>query len=78
MYYSVIGKTKLQKAGPCALPYSHYIYLCSLLFWEDTYFLSEHKKMFILLAISEISAVKFSKQKADPPLPLLLELTHLP
>ena len=47
-------------------------------------FLSQHKKsvsggqLFILMTIFQISAVRFSKQKAGPPLPLLLELPYLP
>ena len=50
---------------------------------KGTHFLSQHKKslrgqLFILWTIFQISAVKFSNQKGGPPLPLPLELPHLP
>ena len=35
-------------------------------------------QLFILLTIIQISAVKFSNQKAGPPLALPLELPYLP
>ena len=72
-----------KRADPCDLPNFHYIYLWSLLYLiRHTLFVTAKKEckgqLFILMTNFQISDVKFSNQKAGPPLPIPLELPYLP